>query len=41
VSLSNLFLPPDAIALDQIHRVLVIKLRNLGDVCWHLQSFPR
>jgi len=32
VSLSDIFLPPDAIALDQIHRVLVIKLRNLGDV---------
>jgi heptosyltransferase-3 len=30
--LSELFLPPDAVALDQIHRVLVIKLRNLGDV---------
>ena len=27
-----MFLPPDAVALDRIHRVLVIKLRNLGDV---------
>ena len=32
VSLSEIFLPPDAVALDQIRRVLVIKLRNLGDV---------
>ena len=32
MSSSELFLPPDAVALDQIHRVLVIKLRNLGDV---------
>jgi heptosyltransferase-3 len=30
--LSEIFLPPDAVPLDQIHRVLVIKLRNLGDV---------
>ena len=30
--MSELFLPPDAVALDQIHRVLVIKLRILGDV---------
>ena len=32
VSSSELFLPLDAVALDQIRRVLVIKLRNLGDV---------
>jgi heptosyltransferase-3 len=32
VSSSEIFFPPDAIAIDQIHRALVIKLRNLGDV---------
>jgi heptosyltransferase-3 len=32
VSFSEYFSPPDAVALDQIRRVLVIKLRNLGDV---------
>jgi len=32
VSFSEVFFPPDAVALDQIRRVLVIKLRNLGDV---------
>ncbi len=32
MSSSDIFRPPDAIALEQIHRVLVIKLRNLGDV---------
>jgi heptosyltransferase-3 len=32
VTLSEIFLPPDAVALNQIRRVLVIKLRNLGDV---------
>jgi heptosyltransferase-3 len=32
VNPSDLFRPPDAVALDRIHRVLVIKLRNLGDV---------
>ena len=32
MSFSEVFLPPDAVALDQIQRVLVIKLRNLGDV---------
>ena len=29
---SVLFLPPDAVPLDQLRRVLIIKLRNLGDV---------
>jgi heptosyltransferase-3 len=32
VNSSDLFLPPDAVALDPIFRVLVVKLRNLGDV---------
>jgi heptosyltransferase-3 len=32
VSSSKVFFPPDAVALDQIRHVLVIKLRNLGDV---------
>lgn len=32
MSFSEVFFPPDAVALDQIRRVLVIKLRNLGDV---------
>ena len=30
--MSEIFLPPDAVPLDQVRRVLVIKLRNLGDV---------
>lgn len=30
--MSEIFLPPDAVPLDLVHRVLVIKLRNLGDV---------
>jgi len=29
---ADLFLPSDAVPLDQLRRVLVIKLRNLGDV---------
>ncbi len=29
---SDFFLPPDAVPLDTLHRVLVVKLRNLGDV---------
>lgn len=32
MSFSEIFFPPDAIPLDQVRRVLVIKLRNLGDV---------
>lgn len=29
---SDFFLPPDAVPLDQLRKVLIIKLRNLGDV---------
>ncbi len=30
--MSEIFLPPDALSLHRIRRVLVVKLRNLGDV---------